>query len=110
MELLQAVQQPQRQRLLRLVWETERSAGELHRALGSISFGAVSQHLRVLREAGAVRQRRDGRRRLYRAERQALGALGEWLESMWAGQLENLRELAEAEESLHAPHRERDPR
>lgn len=103
MELLQAVQQPQRRRILRLVWTQERSAGELHRELGSISFGAVSQHLRILREAGAVRLRRQGRQHFYRAEREALGALADWLEQMWAQQLDRLRDLAEAEDFPPVP-------
>ncbi|HKA25343.1 MAG TPA: helix-turn-helix domain-containing protein, partial [Candidatus Eisenbacteria bacterium] len=63
-DLLLAVAEPRRQAILHLIWRGEREAGEIHRAVGGITFGAVSQHLRVLREAGAVHVRKDGRRRL----------------------------------------------
>ena len=45
----------------------ERSAGDIHRALGDLTFGAVSQHLGILERAGLVTARRDGRSRLYQA-------------------------------------------
>jgi DNA-binding transcriptional ArsR family regulator len=52
----------------------------------------------VLREAGLVSVRRDGRRRLYRARREQLGPLPAVLEDLWRSGLEELRTLAEAEE------------
>ena len=61
----------------------ERSAGEIHRALGDVTFGAVSQHLGVLERAGLVSVRREGRRRLYQARPEGLVPLRRWLESMW---------------------------
>lgn len=64
-----------------------------------VTFGAVSQHLGVLRRAGLVDCRRDGRRRFYRARRQALGDLATWLEGMWARSLDQLTDLAEATEA-----------
>ena len=98
MDLLQAVAEPRRRLIVGLVWSGEREAGQIHRAMGEITFGAVSQHLRVLREAGAVRVRRDGRRRLYRANRVLLRPLLPHLQKMWAGALGNLKALAEDEE------------
>jgi DNA-binding transcriptional ArsR family regulator len=83
---------------LRLVWDGERSASEIAARLGEITFGAVSQHLGVLRRAGFVVVRRDGSRRFYRADREALGPLAGLLEQMWTGQLDRLAELAETEE------------
>ena len=59
--LLRAIGTPRRREILRLVWQRERSAGEIHRAFGDVTFGAVSQHLRVLSEAGLVTCRREGR-------------------------------------------------
>ena len=97
-DLLQAVAEPRRQAILRLVWRGEREAGEIHRAIGGVTFGAVSQHLRVLREAGAVRMRKDGRRRLYRADHATLRPLRTYLEKMWARSLGDLKALAEDEE------------
>jgi len=66
--------------------------------VGGITFGAVSQHLRRLREAGVVERRREGRRQLYRVNRERLGAIAKMLESMWSDRLAELKRLAEAEE------------
>ena len=74
------------------------SAGELHRAFGDVTFGAVSQHLRVLVDAGLVTCRRHGRHRYYRAQRRTLGPLRAWLEQMWARSLSDLAALAEHDE------------
>ena len=97
MDSLQVIAEPRRRAILRLVWENELPAGEIA-ANFAVSFAAVSQHLGVLREAGLVSVRRDGTRRLYRADRDALGRLGQVLEQMWAVQLDGLAELAEAAE------------
>lgn len=60
-----------------------------------VTFGDVSQHLGVLREAGFVTVRRAGNRRFYRANQQALGALRAVLEVMWADTLDRLASTAE---------------
>ncbi|HXK09537.1 MAG TPA: metalloregulator ArsR/SmtB family transcription factor [Vicinamibacteria bacterium] len=96
--LLLALGAPRRREILSLVRRRERSAGEIHRAIGAVTFGAVSQHLGVLERAGLVTVRRDGRSRLYRARLRGLAPLRRWLESMWDGALASLAELAEAEE------------
>lgn len=93
-DALALVAEPRRREILRLVWDRERSAGEIAEQL-PVTFGAVSQHLGILREAGLVRVRRDGRRRLYRAEREALGELAPALEAMWAGRADRLARAAE---------------
>lgn len=89
--------EPRRRDILRLVWRDERTAGDIASRM-PVTFGAVSQHLRVLREAGAVTVRRDGRRRWYRANPRALGPFAAALEAMWAQSLERLKDLAEEEE------------
>ena len=94
---LRAVSEPRRQQILRLVWDQERPAGDIAADV-DVTFGAVSQHLRVLRDAGLVSVRRDGRRRLYRARREQLGPLRAVLEDLWRSGLEELRTLTEAEE------------
>jgi DNA-binding transcriptional ArsR family regulator len=94
---LKAIAEPRRQRILQLVWDRERTAGEIA-AQFDVTFGAVSQHLRVLLEAGVVEQRRDGRRRWYRSNKQALGPLAAALEVMWGDRLAKLKMLAEAED------------
>src|SRR5437762_652349 len=81
MDALQVVSQPHRREILRLVWDRERSAGEIA-ARFDLTFGAVSQHLGVLRGAGFVRARRHGNRRPYQADPAALGPLATVLEAM----------------------------
>jgi DNA-binding transcriptional ArsR family regulator len=97
--VLRALGAPRRRDILRIVRCRERSAGGIHRALGDLTFGAVSQHLGVLERAGLVTARRDGRSRLYQARPEGLGPLKEWLESMWDDALASLQSLAEAEEA-----------
>jgi DNA-binding transcriptional ArsR family regulator len=94
MDLLQAVAQPRRREILRLVWDRELSAGQIA-ARFDVTFAAVSQHLAVLRDARLVSVREDGRRRLYRADRAALSDLRPTLEKMWSSQLDRLADLAE---------------
>jgi DNA-binding transcriptional ArsR family regulator len=101
--LLQALATPRRREILRLVWSRERSAGEIHRAFGDVTFGAVSQHLRVLAEAGLVTSRAEGRHRYYRAVPAAAGPLRAWLESMWDSALERLALQAELEAARRGP-------
>lgn len=62
-----------------------------------VTFAAVSQHLRVLREAGLVEVRRAGRHRFYRARPEALGPLAQMLTAEWSGRLQELKRLAEEE-------------
>ncbi len=95
--LLHALSASRRREILRIVRRRERSAGDIHRALGDVTFGAVSQHLGVLERAGLVTARRDGRSRLYRTRPEGLEPLEAWLESMWDAALGSLKSLAEAE-------------
>lgn len=97
MEALQLVAEPRRREILRLVWDRERAVGELAGDLG-LSYAGVSQHLALLRNAGFVTVRRDGKRRLYRADHEQLGPLKEFLEAFWSGRLDRLTRLAEEAE------------
>jgi DNA-binding transcriptional ArsR family regulator len=94
-DLLAALSEPRRRDILRVLADRELAAGEIHRAVGEVTFGAVSQHLKVLEAAGAVRVRRDGRRRLYRAQRAALRPFLGYLEKLWARKLGELKTLVE---------------
>jgi DNA-binding transcriptional ArsR family regulator len=94
---------PRRREILRLLRAGERSAGEIHRALPDVTFGAVSQHLRVLADAGLVAVRPEGRARLYRGLPEQLGALLPWLESTWDDALYRLKLVAELEASRRGP-------
>jgi DNA-binding transcriptional ArsR family regulator len=89
MDALQVVAEPRRREILRLVWSRELTAGEIARRF-DVSFPAVSQHLGVLRDAGFVSVRAEGRRRYYRAERKNLGPLRSTLERMWGASLDRL--------------------
>ncbi len=102
-----ALAAPRRREILRLVWDRERSAGEIHRALPDVSFGAVSQHLGILESAGLIARRRQGRFHFYAARRRELGHLGKWLESMWDDALADLKRHAETEERARERRRNR---
>jgi DNA-binding transcriptional ArsR family regulator len=97
MDTLKLVAEPRRQEILRLVWRDELPVGELVQRL-DLSYGGVSQHLALLRDAGFVTVRRDGKRRLYRADHDRLGPLAGFLESFWGGQIDRLAVLAEQAE------------
>jgi DNA-binding transcriptional ArsR family regulator len=103
-QLLDAVAAPRRRAILRLVWDGEKSAGEIHRALGDVTFGAVSQHLKVLARAGLVERRAQGKHRYYCARKSGLGPLRKWLEQMWSDALYQLKWRAEMEEARRGPH------
>jgi DNA-binding transcriptional ArsR family regulator len=94
---LAALSSPRRREIVRLVWSRERTAGDIAAAF-DVSWPAVSQNLRVLKESGLVLERRDGTRRLYRADRRALRPLEAYLRNMWTRDIDRLRLLAEAEE------------
>jgi DNA-binding transcriptional ArsR family regulator len=94
MEAAAAIADPIRRRVLELVRDDELPAGRLA-AEFAVSRPAVSRHLRVLREAGLVRERREGRLRLYRADPAPLAELRSWLERYWDERLDALRALAE---------------
>jgi DNA-binding transcriptional ArsR family regulator len=96
MEAAAAISDPIRRRVLELVRDRELPAGELAAAF-DVSRPAVSRHLRVLREAGLLHERRDGRQRLYRADPEPLAELRDWLEGYWSGRLDALKRLAEEE-------------
>jgi len=102
-ELIRVLATPRRRQILRLLWDQELSAGAVHRALPSVTFGAVSQHLRALETAGVLQVRREGRSRLYKARRAALGSLRSWLERHWEDALWQLKIQAEAEQSRRGP-------
>jgi len=94
---LLALSSPRRREIVRLVWSAERSAGEIAKAF-EVTWPAISQNLRVLKDAGLIKERRVGTSRLYRADRAALKPLESYLRGMWSRNIDRLRLLAEAEE------------
>ena len=92
MQALASLADPTRQQLIALLAEGEIAAGDLATRF-PVSRPAISRHLRVLREAGLVRSRTDGRRRLYALEPQPLRELDDWLapyRRLWAHRLDAL--------------------
>jgi DNA-binding transcriptional ArsR family regulator len=88
----EALADPTRRRIVELVAERERSAGEIAAAF-SISRPGVSKHLRVLREQGILAAREDGTRRLYSLEPKALDEVDDWVErcrGFWRNRLDAL--------------------
>ena len=93
---LRAIGEPRRREILRLVWDAERSSGEIASHF-DITGPAVSQHLKVLREAGLVNERRDGTRHLFSVNHLGLRELRDQLAWMWDDSLADLKRVAEAE-------------
>ncbi|MFL6128074.1 MAG: ArsR/SmtB family transcription factor [Mycobacteriales bacterium] len=92
MPVFEALADPTRRRLLELLAAGERSAGSLAGEFG-ISRPGVSRHLRVLREAGLVRSRGDGPRRVYSVDHGPLAEVEQWLRpwrAFWAQRLDAL--------------------
>jgi DNA-binding transcriptional ArsR family regulator len=98
MDTLQIIAEPTRRQILGLVWDHELAAGEIAEQF-DVTFGAVSQHLSVLRDAGMVKVRRDGNRRMYMADRDVLAPYRSVLEAMWTEHLQQIAEMIEAEEA-----------
>ncbi len=98
---LDALSDPTRRRIVEMLAERERSAGEIGRQF-EMSAPAISQHLRVLREAGLVTVRRDAQRRQYTLNPDGLDELEAWLtrtRAFWSQRLDAL-EAALREDDL----------
>ncbi len=94
---LRAIAEPRRRQILRLVRDAEMSAGEIASHF-DVTRSAVSQHLRVLKEAGLLLERRNGTRRIYRIRPEGLAELREFIDGLWEIELAALKRVAEAEE------------
>jgi DNA-binding transcriptional ArsR family regulator len=91
-----ALADPTRRRIVELLGEGERSAGEIVDEF-DVSAPAISQHLRALRDAGLVQVRAEGQRRIYALDPAGLREIDAWLAGVrrfWTGRLDALeREL-----------------
>jgi DNA-binding transcriptional ArsR family regulator len=87
---LKAATSPRRRRILQLVWDDELSSQQIAGHFEDVTWQSVSLNLKVLKQAGLIRERRDGTRRLYRADRDRLAALESLLRTMWQRDLEGL--------------------
>jgi DNA-binding transcriptional ArsR family regulator len=93
---IRALAGDRRRQILELVRARELAAGEIA-AHFDVTRPAVSQHLTVLREAGLISERRDGTRRLYRAEPAGLLGLKQFVDRFWETGLSRIKHDAESE-------------
>jgi DNA-binding transcriptional ArsR family regulator len=103
MDIFHSLQTPRRREILRLLWDEELSAGEIASKQPEITFGAVSQHLRILEQAGLVTRRPEGTFHYYSAKKEKLGALREYFEDLWKDSLYRLKIRAELEQARRGP-------
>jgi DNA-binding transcriptional ArsR family regulator len=101
--ILGALASARRQEILRLIWDEERCAGDIHAAMPDVTFGAVSLQLKALAAAGLVDVRAAGRHRYYRARREPLGPVARELERVWDDALWRLKLHAELRHSRRGP-------
>ena len=92
-----ALADPTRRSVFEILRGGPRSVGDLARGL-PVSRPAVSQHLRVLKNAGLVRERRVGTRNFYSVDGDGLAALREYFEGFWDEALAAFKDVAEREE------------
>jgi DNA-binding transcriptional ArsR family regulator len=98
---LKALAEPRRREILRLVWSSELPASDIAAHFEEVTRSAISQHLGVLREAELLIERREGTRRLYRANRDGLARVRTFLDEYWTGGLQRLKQAAEAATDEH---------
>lgn len=97
---LKALAEPRRREILRLVWSSELPASHIASHFADVTRPAISQHLRVLKDANLLSERREGSRRLYRANRSEVEQLRASLEQYWMSGLERLQDVAQAVQRL----------
>ena len=97
MEVFEAIAQPKRREILRLLAAGELSAGEIASRF-AVTQPAISQHLKVLKEAGLISERRDAQRRLYSVRAEGLEDLHSFLAEVLPAGLQRLKQAAEAEQ------------
>lgn len=97
MSAWQALAEPRRREILLLVRDQPRSVNEIAAGF-DITQQAVSQHLKVLKEAGLVTVRPEGQRRLYVLRPEGLGSLRDYLADFWPESLQRLKQAVEADD------------
>jgi DNA-binding transcriptional ArsR family regulator len=95
---LAAIADPTRRQVFERLASGPRPVGELARGL-PVSRPAVSQHLKVLKDAGLVADRAEGTRRVYEIDPHGLGALRAWLDQFWGDALAAFKAEAEKDPS-----------
>lgn len=95
--LFAALADPTRRAVFERVVDRPHTVGALAAQL-PVSRPAVSQHLKVLKDAGLVTDEAHGAARIYRVDPQGLGPMRRWLEQQWERSLENFKRIAEQED------------
>lgn len=103
LDSLGALGDPTRRALFERLAARPSAVGDLARGL-PVSRPAVSQHLKVLKEAGLVREVAEGTRRIYSLDPRGIGAIRRWLDAHWASALDAFRAFADQDHDQE-PHR-----
>jgi DNA-binding transcriptional ArsR family regulator len=101
-DVFAALASPARREVLRLLLDGPMAAGAIAERF-EMARPSLSEHLRVLREAGLVSEQRQGRNRVYRLDAAPLEEVADWLtpyERFWRSKLTNLRDLLDEEDDL----------
>jgi DNA-binding transcriptional ArsR family regulator len=96
-QAFRAIAEPRRREIVRALLGGELAAGAIAERFRDVTRPAVSQHLRVLKDAGLLAERRVGTRRLYRLRPERLAQLRAYLDAFWGDRLDVLREAAQRE-------------
>jgi DNA-binding transcriptional ArsR family regulator len=96
---LEALGDPTRRTIFERLSRGPSAVGDLAAGL-PVTRPAVSQHLRVLKDAGLVTETAHGTRRIYRIDPRGIGAMREWLDTHWLSALDAFKVFADSEEKL----------
>ncbi len=99
---LAALGDPTRRKIFERIAARPAPVGELARGL-PVSRPAVSQHLRVLKQAGLVNETSEGTRRIYRIDPRGIAAIRGWLDGQWASALAAFKDFADQETDQGKP-------
>jgi DNA-binding transcriptional ArsR family regulator len=102
LDSLAALGDPTRRAIFERVVARPASVGDLARGL-PVSRPAVSQHLRVLKKAGLVRETQMGTRHIYRLDPRGIGAMRDWLDAQWATALDAFKDFADQQHEQEPP-------
>jgi DNA-binding transcriptional ArsR family regulator len=97
-----ALGDPTRRAIFERVAARPSAVGDLARGL-PVSRPAVSQHLRVLKEAGLVSETPEGTRRIYRLDPRGIAAMRTWLEAHWTSTLDAFKDFADKQTDQETP-------
>lgn len=100
--LVDAVANPYRREILRLVWDDELSSGDIASHF-DVTWPSISRNLKVLKTAGLLRERRVGTQRLYRADHDVARPVEALLRQMWDAGLDRIAESVKSARAKGAP-------